>query len=538
MTLKRPKLLCLATVFLCLLLARCGSSGPQVQVLVSAPASIPGSVPANMFWADWNKSSSPWCGLDGNSTPAQVYGMRILSTTGFSGIGTAWNNIYGDATQTSPNWATLDGWLQQRAQGGSAANGGSMPPCPGQLGTPKTMLIDYTIVSTPEWATNNSLAAPGNCAGTGTAYAGTGYGCAPPNDVNADGSGTDAQYSTFIAAVVSRIISDVGLGKLTYLELWNEADSVTYWCWNAVICNDGVNAPTSAQNPNLHPNVPSLNRLVRMDMDTYHIAKCLDPNITVIFHGVHTLTVLWNSWTGNYLQTSIAYPGMTPGVNGYPSGCPAIAASTVHGNQTFDQINMHMRDDPTNQIPEGLTVNYTNLQSLLASAAEAGLPIPNSTKVNNSELGYTTIDEAPTVDIQAAYVARQYILCAAYKIAICSWFFWDSNVGPLDSELGGTAYDWVESTLVGATNLQLTINGTIYTVTYTNASLVNEQLMWDSAMTGSPPEIDQTLATCGTSCTTCSVPTNFGHWVDITGTVHAISGNVVPVGAKPVNVTP
>jgi hypothetical protein len=524
---KRPKLLCLATVFLCLLLARCGSSGPQ-QVSVTVPA----GVPANLFWADWNKSSSPWCGLDGNLAPAQVHGIRIWNTTGFSGIGTAWNNIYGDPTQTSPNWATLDGWLQQRAQGSSAANGGRTPPCPGQLGTPKTMLIDYTIGSTPAWATNNSLAAPGNCAGTGT-----GYGCAPPNDVNADGSGTDAQYGTFVAAVVSRIISDVGLGKLTYLELWNEADSVTFWCWNAVICNDGVNAPTSAQNPSLHPNVPSLNRLVRMDMDTYHIAKCLDPTITVIFHGVHTLTVLWNSWTGNYLQTSIAYPGMTPGVNGYPSGCPTIAASTVHGNQTFDQINMHMRDDPTNQIPEGLTVNYANLQSLLTSAAEAGLPVPNSTTVNNSEFGYT-IGEAATVDIQAAYVARQYILCATYGISMCSWFFWDSNVEPLDSELGGTAYDWIESILVGATDLRLTVNGTIYVVTYTNASSVDEQLMWDSAMTGSPPEIAQTLATCGTSCTTYPIPTNFAHWVDITGTVHTISGNVVPVGAKPVNVTP
>lgn len=112
-------------------------SPPQTATLAVtlAISSVPlTGVPASMFAADWNKSSSSWCPKDGAGAPAQIYWMRIWASTGFTGgNGSEWAQIYGDATETSPNWVTLDGYLLNRAAATTSANGGTTPPCPGQV---------------------------------------------------------------------------------------------------------------------------------------------------------------------------------------------------------------------------------------------------------------------------------------------------------------------------------------------------------------------------------------------------------------------
>src|SRR2546421_12621744 len=72
----------------------------------------------------------------------------------------------------------------------------------------------YTFGHTPRWASSDPTST--FCFGQGT--------CAPPKDVNWDGSGSDAIWKAFVYAVVQH-----GGSKIAYYEMWNEAFYRGYW---------------------------------------------------------------------------------------------------------------------------------------------------------------------------------------------------------------------------------------------------------------------------------------------------------------------
>src|SRR6202043_2962748 len=77
--------------------------------------------------------------------------------------------------------------------------------------------IVYTFGETPAWASSS----PTTVCGTNGSPNGS---CAPPNDLNADGTGSNQHWKDFVTAVVTR-----AAGKIKYWEIWNEPTVVGYW---------------------------------------------------------------------------------------------------------------------------------------------------------------------------------------------------------------------------------------------------------------------------------------------------------------------
>jgi hypothetical protein len=76
----------------------------------------------------------------------------------------------------------------------------------------------YTVYSTPTWASS----CPTCICNGGGAPLGS---CYPPNDLNADGTGTDQHLKDFLTA----LIQHVGPGKIQFLEVWNEPNVPSEW---------------------------------------------------------------------------------------------------------------------------------------------------------------------------------------------------------------------------------------------------------------------------------------------------------------------
>jgi len=77
----------------------------------------------------------------------------------------------------------------------------------------------YNLARTPTWASsspNDSSCACASISGNGQ--------CWPPIDLNADGSGTDKDWITWVTAVASRY-----KGQIKYYEIWNEWNVPLFW---------------------------------------------------------------------------------------------------------------------------------------------------------------------------------------------------------------------------------------------------------------------------------------------------------------------
>ena len=103
----------------------------------------------------------------------------------------------------------------------------------------------YAFGLVPTWASSQ----PNLVCGTGINFnLGS---CAPPNDLNADGTGTDQHWKDFVTAIVTH-----AAGSIKYWELWNEPTIAAYWQGNDA-------------------------QLVRMASDAYSIIKSIDPSAQV-----------------------------------------------------------------------------------------------------------------------------------------------------------------------------------------------------------------------------------------------------------------
>jgi polysaccharide biosynthesis protein PslG len=118
----------------------------------------------------------------------------------------------------------------------------------------------YTFGHTPRWASSD----PTNtvCLGQGT--------CAPPKDVNWDGSGSDAIWKAFVYAVVQH-----GGSKIAYYEMWNEAFYRGYW-------------------------IGTLAQLMRMQNDAISIIHTLNPQAQIISVPMSVAFKSYQTFAGNY----------------------------------------------------------------------------------------------------------------------------------------------------------------------------------------------------------------------------------------------
>jgi len=454
-----------------------------------------------LFAADFNRiagNSAGWCPTDSAGNVAAVTTLRIWDS------GMKWANI-----ETAPgvyDWSKMDLTVNTLA---------TNPNC--------TMGVIYTLGNTPIWASACSgqpdpspcLPGPtttcsgGSCFGGGVECApedGTlDYSCTPPSDVNSDGTGTDQQFQTFIAALADRYA-----GKIAYYEVWNEADSPNFWCPDA-------GSPATC--------VGSIPRMVRMGWDLYNIVHCADSKATVLSPSFHGFSSGAGGWMNLYsTQTPISAPAGSITLPTSGKTCTWAANSNVIGKDTFDITNFHGRGSPTSD-PTGFVAVYN---VAVSEIQRDSLPM----KFFDDENGYIGSADAPTVDLQAAYVSISYVLRASVNnppILLSGWYAWDSGQAPLQGTNAGLAYDVTAGWLSGSTLSSgcTTPVGTIYSCSGTTSTGKPFTIMWDMSQKSS----------CNTSCTTVNQPvpsSSYTTWTDLTGAQHSISGGAAPVGYKPI----
>src|SRR5271166_3086634 len=436
--------------------------------------------------------------------------------------GSSWNHIpptvwpptdsNGAAALLGSNriWTSGQNWLQIETSSGTYVWTG-MDDIVHTL-TPATnpvMQLVYTFGATPQWAgTCPAAADPSTCL-PGAAGSGFGggtqcsnsnhYSCLPPSDVTTSGEGTDANFVTFVAALAGRYPN-----QIAYYEAYNEADSANYWCPGG----GATGCPSTLQQ--------SQNMMVRMMWDARQVIHCLSPSSKMVGPAFHSATAL--VWGHEYAITSISAPAGVAGVNGVPAGCNWSAA-TVTGAQTFDVTNFH---DHFSTPDAPFIGTYNNVATEIANDS---LP----TALFEDEWGCTSCG---TVDAQAAYYGAGLAIRAAVgppAVLLTGQAQWDNSTYPMQGTVAGLAFNTVAGWLKGATAGPYALSGTIYTVPVITLSGFHGVIAWDTAQS----------ATCGLSCPTHGFGSQYGLWVDLTGTVRTTtSGGTAPLGLKPIFVLP
>jgi hypothetical protein len=326
----------------------------------------------SFFNADFN-GSQIWPPTDGLGQIATLGGIRLWDD------GVKWNKLNTDPGKY--NWEPLDSWIS-KAQA-------------------QHMDVLYTFGNTPKFAGKTP---PGSPCGPGGSTS-----CSAPTDVNTDGTGTDADFSAFVTALVTRY-----KGEISFYELWNEPDCTCFW------------AGTQAQ-------------LVRMGKDAAEIIRSLDPAARILSPSAHGGTMA--TWFDGY-----------------------IAAG---GAPNFDIVNVHMRGAASsNAIPETFLDIYADVTAETKKRNLTSLPIWDD------EHGIKK-DQMTDKDMLAGFTARELILRASVALQRQYEYTWDNNAPyGLQSSPSGTAWDQVAGWLIGHTISACAVSGTVYTCNLDDGQIV------------------------------------------------------------------
>jgi hypothetical protein len=382
----------------------------------------------------------------GNWPAAPIAAIRLWST------GTYWGDL--NPAQSVYNFTTLDLWLA----------------------TAQSHNVDliYTFGETPAWASSS----PAMVCGTNGSPNGS---CAPPNDLNSDGTGSNQHWKDFVTAVVTR-----AAGKIKYWEIWNEPTVSGYW-------------------------VGSNQQMLRLAQDAFTIIKSIDPNALVTTPAPSTGINGVANWMGPYLALG---------------GGQYADIISFHGYNWSTQAGVYPQ-------PEAIVPLVDNLKSVLVANAQNSKPL----WCTEGGWGDTTGNGFTDQDLHAAYLARHYLLQESEGVVRYFWYAWDNGLDSAGLPDGlwlpatgvtraGAAYQQVENWMVGAVpSGQCTAKGNIWTCSYTRANGYQAEAIWDTSQTCS-----------NNLCITNSqaAPSQYIHYRDLSGNTTNISGGTVPVGAKPI----
>ena len=409
------------------------SRGVQANAAVTVTdqsAGVP--VPATLF------SMTTHSHFDVPTVP--VVGLRLWDT------GTYWDLM--NTAQGVYDFTALDKWIATA----QASN----------------LDLIYTFGMVPGWASSN----PGLVCGSSGSPAGS---CVAPNDVNADGSGTDQHFKDYVTAIVTH-----AAGQIKYWEMWNEPTVPGFW--------QGTDA-----------------QMLRMAQDAYGIIKSIDPTALVTTPspstGIHGVA----NWMGPYLA--------------------------LGGGQYADIISFHGYSWSSTwgvwPQPEDIVPLVENLKAQLVIYGQTSKPL----WCTEGSWGDTSSNGFTDPDLRAAYLSRHYLLQESEGVVRYYWFAWDNaDDGLWSASTGmskaGTAYQQVESWIVGATPTgQCAQNGTIWTCNYTRSNGFMAEAIWDTSQTCS-----------NGNCTTSnvSVGSQYTHYLDVAGGNYPVTNGSAPVGAKPI----
>lgn len=417
--------------------AGCGGGNGQ-QSSTPPPPPLPGAVPAALFSLTVHNN---------NNWPSVPFAaIRLWST------GTYWQNM--NPAPGVYDFTTFDQFLNS-AQAHNVD-------------------VLYTFGEVPAWASS----APNMVCGTTGAPLGS---CAPPNDLNSDGTGSNQHWKDFVTAVVTH-----AAGQIRYWEVWNEPTVPGYWV--------GTNQ-----------------QMLRLAQDAHSIIKSIDPNALVTTPAPSTGINGVANWMGPYLALG---------------GGQYADIITFHGYNWSTQPGVYPQ-------PEAIVPLVNNLKTVLVTNAQDNKPL----WCTEGGWGDTTGNGFTDPDLHAAYLARHYLLQESEGVNRYYWFAWDNGVDSLGLPDGlwvpttgitpaGVAYQQVENWMVGASpSGQCSSNGNIWTCTYTRANGYQAEAIWDTSKSCSN-------GVCSTSPQPAA--STYLHYRDLAGNSTAISGGTVPVGAKPI----
>ncbi len=375
----------------------------------------------------------------------------------------------------------------------------------------------YTLARTPTWASSNPTDTSCNYT---TATSGGGDGeCDAPSDLNSDGSGTNATWKAWIAAIAGHVNGATYLqthAHIRYWEIWNEPDTEPFWAGsiaqlarltedaNCIITGRGV----------IHQGGNGA--------ATACTATAIDPTAKIVMASAHAMTPALT-----YGQNEL-YCDNTAGIPSYELPCPnpanAIAAAV-------DIINFHMKPGnetgntcpaPTPCTPESAMQMYVaNIQSIL-QPAELAKPLWDG-EAAYATAGFSNAYTDP--DMAASFMPRFYLINWSLGISGMAWYTWDALEA--EAEEVQTAYQQAYAWLANASLYSpCAAAGTVWSCGISNSG-IQYLVMWDTAQSCSSG-----------SCTTANqtVGQQWTQYQDMTTTSAPIgvSGHSVPVGIKPV----
>ena len=401
---------------------------PYVQSQTPPPQPIPAkfiSLTKNWF--------RPWPAVP-------VTSLRLWNT------GTKWAHI--NTSNGVYDWKALDNWI-------AAAQS-------------KNADLILTMAGTPAWASSNRNDA--NCR-YGSA------GCAPPNDLNSDGTGTDQHWKNFVTAVAKH-----AAGRIRFWEIWNEPGWTIHW------------TGTAAQ-------------LVRMTQDAYAIIHSIDANAKILAPGNGALTPFQMKW-----WTSFAAAG----------GLKYVDIISFHGYTNYYPLVCNVYPEP-----ELVSIHAKNLRTLLAAYGQSSKPLWDT----EGSWGSTPRICLTDSNLQAAWVARSFLMHWSQYIRRFYWYSWEGDTGGLANASNtllksGVAYQQLRQWLIGATmTTSCSAVGTTWACNFSRPGGYVARAVWDTSQTCS-----------NGTCTSIGykIGTQWKHYRTLTGGLVTVSGTMVPVGIRPI----
>ena len=267
--------------------------------------------------------------------------------------------------------------------------------------------------------------------------------CHPPQDLNADGSGTDAAFKAFVTAIVNHVGS-----KIRYWEIWNEPNQATQWI------------PTDDKLP--------YSQIARMAQDAQAIIKAANPNALVL----------------------------TPAPVGYPTGAQKWLDGYLGagGGQYADVIAFHGYVNPSWK--KGDYPIAENEVRLIASVRRRMKEHGQQDKplwITEGGWGNAHLTGFTDPILQSAFTARYVLLQQSLEIDRAFWYQWDNPTGagtlwkgPMQNDLRmpGVAYQHIAQWTRGATitaPCKPYEGSTIWTCEYTRPAGYKAMVIWNTA---------------------------------------------------------
>jgi hypothetical protein len=324
-------------------------------------------------------------------------------------------------------------------------------------------VVDFDFYWTPSWASSK----PSGFCGSNNG------GCYPPNDLNADGTGTDQHVKDFMTALMKH----EGAGKMKYIEVWNEFNITEEWAG-------------------------TIPQLVRITEDVSAVAKAYDPNVKIISPAE----------TGDWVATNNDFTGMRWLGEFLAAG----------GGQYVDVIGLHGHVSK----PEDIIARTNSTLAEMSAYGQSGKPI------FDTEASWP-INQGLAADLRRGYLFREYLASLSTPTEVFYVYAYDmANTADYWSTANqqvttnGVAYKLFYNWLVGSTMTskcqQQTAGSSTWSCTFDMKDGTKAMAIWNTAVT-----YPNTISV--------SVPSTYSKYLTLGGASYSInSTHNVPIGYEPI----